>query len=104
MEIKLRNVTKKYFGNNFLTLKNINIDIAKGDFFVILGPPKCGKSTLLRIIAGLTPITSGDLFFNKKRVNNINSQHRNLAMIFKLFSPHFYLTVYKKTHLYHQMH
>lgn len=95
MEIKLQNITKTYFGDTVSTLENINLDIAKNDFFVILGPEKCGKSTLLRMIAGLNSITSGNLYFGSNCVNKIDLKNRNLAMMFQSSSPYLHLTIYK---------
>ncbi|WP_415669302.1 ATP-binding cassette domain-containing protein, partial [Streptobacillus ratti] len=58
MKVELKNVGKKYEGNDVYTLENINLEIESKDFCVILGPSGCGKSTLLRMIAGLNSITT----------------------------------------------
>lgn len=61
-------------------IKNINLDIHKGEIVGIVGPSGCGKSTLLSIIAGLIEPSSGDVFINKEKV--INSS-RNIGYMFQ---------------------
>ena len=61
-DVVLKNVLKNYrLGVLKDTLRNINMEIADGEFIVFVGPSGCGKSTLLRMIAGLEDITSGEL-------------------------------------------
>ncbi|WP_155731545.1 ATP-binding cassette domain-containing protein, partial [Streptobacillus moniliformis] len=72
----------KYEGNDVYTLDNINLEIESKDFCVILGPSGWGKSTLLRMIAGLNSITTGELLFADKIINKVHSKDRNIAMAF----------------------
>lgn len=70
--IKIRNVKKKY--GNKLILNNININILKGQLLGIIGGNGIGKSTLLKIIAGLTKISDGDVIWNKN-YNNLKIRY-----------------------------
>ena len=62
MTIELRNVQKQF--GKVTALNNINLKVENGEFFTILGPSGCGKSTLLNVIAGVVPVTSGEIFFD----------------------------------------
>ena len=69
-DLKLTNVDKTY-GGNVNVLKDINLDIGKGELIVFVGPSGCGKSTLLRMIAGLEKITGGTLEIDGQVVNDV---------------------------------
>ena len=58
--IEMKNIVKKY-GDGFPAVNDISIDVADGEFLILVGPSGCGKSTLLRMIVGLEDITDGDL-------------------------------------------
>ncbi|SQA14895.1 sn-glycerol-3-phosphate import ATP-binding protein UgpC [Streptobacillus moniliformis] len=94
MKVELKNVGKKYEGNDVYTLENINLKIESKDFCVILGPSGCGKSTLLRMIAGLNSITTGELLFDDKIMNKVHSKDRNIAMVFQSYALYPHMTVY----------
>ncbi|WP_066901569.1 ABC transporter ATP-binding protein [Streptobacillus notomytis] len=94
MKVELKNVGKKYEGNDVYTLENINLEIESKDFCVILGPSGCGKSTLLRMIAGLNSITTGELLFDDKIMNKVHSKDRNIAMVFQSYALYPHMTVY----------
>ncbi|ACU78692.1 ABC transporter ATP-binding protein [Mycoplasma mycoides] len=95
MKVELRNISKKYEGNSFYTLENIDLTINDNDFCVILGPSGCGKTTLLRIIAGLNSITKGDLLFDGVKVNNLLPKDRDIAMVFQSYALYPHYNVYK---------
>lgn len=88
-EIIFENITKVY-DKNTVVLDNLNLKIDAGSRVVLLGPSGCGKSTTLRIIAGLSDITSGNLYLNGKISNNIKPQDRNISMVFQNYAlyPH----------------
>ena len=67
--LNLNNIQKKY--GKSTVIENISFDIKAGEFIVIVGPSGCGKSTLLRMVAGLESITSGEMYINKKMVNQL---------------------------------
>ncbi len=92
--ITLNNLVKKY-GDGFPAVNDISIDIADGEFIILVGPSGCGKSTLLRMIVGLEDITDGDLLINGERVNDKAPRDRNLAMVFQNYALYPHLTVYE---------
>ena len=93
-EITLKNIVKKY-GDGFPAVNDVSLDIADGEFMILVGPSGCGKSTLLRMIVGLEDITSGDMLIGDKRVNDKAPRDRNLAMVFQNYALYPHLTVYE---------
>ncbi|MGG6295884.1 ABC transporter ATP-binding protein [Leptolyngbya sp. AN02str] len=87
--VTLRSVTKRY-GNGFLAVESIDMEIPAGSYCCLLGPSGCGKTTTLRMIAGHESITSGDLYIGSTRVNNLPATKRNTAMMFQNYAlfPH----------------
>ncbi|MBG6224356.1 multiple sugar transport system ATP-binding protein [Arthrobacter sp. CAN_A2] len=92
--ITLNHLVKKY-GDGFPAVNDISIDIADGEFIILVGPSGCGKSTLLRMIVGLEDITEGDLLIDGQRVNDKAPRDRNLAMVFQNYALYPHLTVYE---------
>lgn len=86
--VKIVNLTKSF--NNIEILKNINIDINQGEFVTLLGKSGCGKSTTLKLIAGLINPDSGDILFDEKSVLNTTTQNREAVIVFQDYSlfPH----------------
>ncbi|MGB3554087.1 MAG: sn-glycerol-3-phosphate ABC transporter ATP-binding protein UgpC [Jannaschia sp.] len=86
--IELRDVMKRYGAVE--VLRDIDLDIADGEFIVLVGPSGCGKSTLLRMIAGLEPITGGDFLIDGERMNDVRPRDRDIAMVFQSYAlyPH----------------
>ncbi|WP_288350297.1 sn-glycerol-3-phosphate ABC transporter ATP-binding protein UgpC [uncultured Thalassospira sp.] len=82
--VELRNVTKAYAG--LTVMENINLQIADGDFLVLLGPSGCGKSTLLNMIAGLEPTTGGSIHINGRDVTGLEPDERDIAMVFQSYA------------------
>jgi multiple sugar transport system ATP-binding protein len=74
-------------------LKDINIEIDKGGFLVLVGPSGCGKSTLLNTIAGLEPITSGEISINGRSVAGLPPSKRDIAMVFQSYALYPNMTV-----------
>jgi multiple sugar transport system ATP-binding protein len=74
-------------------LKGINLDIDEGGFLVLVGPSGCGKSTLLNTIAGLEPITSGEIRIAGRRVNELHPSKRDIAMVFQSYALYPNMTV-----------
>ena len=92
--ITLNNIVKQY-GDGYLAVKGVSLDIADGEFVILVGPSGCGKSTLLRMIVGLEDITSGDLTIDGKRVNDRAPRDRHLAMVFQNYALYPHLTVFE---------
>ncbi|MCB0949035.1 MAG: sn-glycerol-3-phosphate ABC transporter ATP-binding protein UgpC [Mycobacterium sp.] len=92
--ITMKNIVKKY-GDGFPAVNDVSLDIADGEFVILVGPSGCGKSTLLRMIVGLEEITSGDMLIGEKRVNDKAPRDRNLAMVFQNYALYPHLTVFE---------
>ncbi|AFM17044.1 carbohydrate ABC transporter ATP-binding protein, CUT1 family [Mycolicibacterium chubuense NBB4] len=92
--ITMRNIVKKY-GDGYPAVNDVSLDIADGEFMILVGPSGCGKSTLLRMIVGLEDITSGDMLIGDKRVNDKAPRDRNLAMVFQNYALYPHLTVFE---------
>ncbi len=75
-------------------IKGVDLEIQKGEFMVFVGPSGCGKPTVLRLIAGLEQITSGDLLFDGDRVNNVIPSKRGIAMVFQSYALYPHMKVY----------
>ena len=71
-------------------LRDVNIEIASGEFVVLVGPSGCGKSTLLRIIAGLEEQTTGEIRIGGRVVDEMPAKSRDIAMVFQSYAlyPH----------------
>ena len=80
--------------NGVVAVQNVNLAIADQEFIVLVGPSGCGKSTTLNMIAGLEDITAGDLLIDGKRVNDIEPQDRDIAMVFQSYALYPHMTVY----------
>jgi len=91
-DLKLTDVGKTY-GGTVNVLKDINLDIDKGELIVFVGPSGCGKSTLLRMIAGLESITDGTLEIDGTVVNNVPPAQRGIAMVFQSYALYPHMTV-----------
>lgn len=91
-DLKLTDVEKTY-GGTVNVLKNIDLDIQKGELVVFVGPSGCGKSTLLRMVAGLEKITGGTLEIDGQVVNDVPPSQRGIAMVFQSYALYPHMTV-----------
>ena len=81
----------------YLTLKDvnkINLEIEKGEFIVFVGSSGCGKSTTLRMIAGLEEISKGEFLIDGKRANEMGPRERGIAMVFQSYALYPHMSVY----------
>ena len=90
--ISLEHVTKRY-PDGTEAVKDLNLNIADGEFIVFVGPSGCGKSTALNMIAGLEDISDGDLRMNQKVVNQLSPKDRDIAMVFQTYALYPHMTV-----------
>ena len=91
-EIVLDHITKR-FPDGALAVDDVNLDIADGEFVILVGPSGCGKSTTLNMIAGLEDITSGELRIGGKVVNQMAPKDRDIAMVFQSYALYPHMTV-----------
>ena len=82
--IRFENVNKS-FGNNHV-LKDINLEIEKGELVTLLGPSGCGKSTLLRCLSGLEQVTSGRIYLDGEDITDVSPRRRGIGMVFQQYS------------------
>ena len=92
--ISLRNI-QKTFGKDTQVIKDVNLEIADGEFCVFLGPSGCGKSTLLRMVAGLEEVTAGELYIGGVRMNDVPAAKRQVAMVFQSYALYPHMSVYE---------
>ncbi|WP_199441413.1 ABC transporter ATP-binding protein [Umezawaea beigongshangensis] len=91
-EIVLDKVTKRY-PDGALAVQDVDVEIADGEFIILVGPSGCGKSTTLNMIAGLEDISSGELRIGGERVNERAPKDRDIAMVFQSYALYPHMTV-----------
>ena len=92
----MHSVSVKNLSLNFgavTVLKNMNLDVAEGEFVVLLGPSGCGKSTLLNCLAGLLDITDGQIWIKGKNVTWSEPSERGIGMVFQSYALYPQMTV-----------
>ena len=81
-EVLLDQITKIY-DNGFEAVSDMSLTVADGEFLVLVGPSGCGKTTALRMVAGLEEVTKGEIRIGGRRVNEVPSRDRDIAMVFQ---------------------
>lgn len=84
MSITLDQVTKRYQGAP--VVNDVSLEVAQGEFFVLLGPSGSGKSTLLRAIAGLTGVDHGRISLHGQDVTHVSARHRGVGLVFQNYA------------------
>ena len=92
-EVILKNIIKKY--DTKTIINDVSLKIKDKEFLVLVGSSGCGKSTILRMIAGLEDITSGEIYIGDKCVNNIHPKDRDIAFVFQSYALYPHMTVYE---------
>lgn len=93
--VRLHHIVKKYPGNDEATVKDFHIDVKDKEFIVLVGGSGCGKSTTLRMIAGLEEITEGELYIGDRLVNDVAPKDRDIAMVFQSYALYPHMNVYQ---------
>ncbi|WP_432455633.1 MULTISPECIES: ABC transporter ATP-binding protein [unclassified Agarivorans] len=91
--LNFKNVKKNY--GDVEVVKGFDLHIADGEFVVLLGASGCGKSTTLRMVAGLEDISSGEVVLGGRVINKVNPKDRDLAMVFQSYALYPHMTVYQ---------
>ena len=91
--LSIQSVTKSY--GDLTVVDNLSLGIDKGEFVSILGSSGCGKTTLLRMIAGFIDSNSGAIFLDQKQIDNIPSHRREAAMVFQNYALFPHMTVFE---------
>src|SRR5262249_45348434 len=82
-------VSKRYPGR-IAAVEDLSLGIEDGEFMIFVGPSGCGKTTALRMVAGLEEISEGEIRIGGRRVNDLEPQDRDVAMVFQNYAlyPH----------------
>ena len=91
--VTLKNVVKKY--DTKTIINNVSLEVNDKEFLVLVGSSGCGKSTILRMIAGLEDITGGEIYIDDKCVNNVHPKDRDIAFVFQSYALYPHMTVYE---------
>jgi len=91
--VETRGLTK-HFGDGNAAVNGIDLASTDGEFLVLLGPSGCGKTTLLRMIGGLEPPTSGDVLIGGQVVTDLPPRARQIAMVFQSYALYPHMSVY----------
>lgn len=90
--VRFAGVQKSYDGET-LVVKNLNLDIDRGEFLTMLGPSGSGKTTCLMMLAGFETATSGEIFLDKKPINHVAPHKRDIGMVFQNYALFPHMTV-----------
>ncbi len=92
-KVELKNVTKIYDKKKIID--NVSLEIKDKEFLVLVGSSGCGKSTILRMIAGLETITEGEIYIGDKKVNDVHPKDRDIAFVFQSYALYPHMSVYE---------
>ena len=92
--VRFEKIDKSYDGKE-LVVKNLNLDIAEGEFLTLLGPSGSGKTTTLMMLAGFENPTSGEIYLDKKPISSITPHKRGIGMVFQNYALFPHMTVYE---------
>ena len=90
-KVRLSGIGKKF--GTVEVIRDLNLEVAEGEFCALLGPSGCGKSTLLRMIAGLEDVTEGKIYFDDEDVTEELPTERGIAMVFQSYALYPHMTV-----------
>ena len=82
--VVLRNLVKTY--GAFKAVNDVSLTVNDGEFVALVGPSGCGKTTTLNLVAGLIPITSGEIAIGDRVVNDLDPKDRDIAMVFQNYA------------------
>jgi multiple sugar transport system ATP-binding protein len=91
--VVLRDVVKTY--GKFAAVNRVSLTVEDGEFVALVGPSGCGKTTTLNLVAGLIPISSGEIIIGDRVVNDLDPKDRDIAMVFQNYALYPNKTVYK---------
>ncbi len=91
IKIVLENVSKHF--DKVRALNAVTIEFAPGSLTTLLGPSGCGKTTLLRLVSGLEPVSSGEIWFGDENVTKLSATRRDIGMVFQSYALFPHMTV-----------
>ena len=92
-EVRLDNVVKNY--GSLYAVNHVSLTVADGEFVALVGPSGCGKTTTLNLVAGLIPISGGEIAIGDRVVNTLDPKDRDIAMVFQNYALYPQKSVYK---------
>ena len=97
--LQLRSVSLRYPGRDAAAVHDVDLDVADGEFLVLVGPSGCGKTTTLRLIAGFLRPDSGSIVSDGRVLSDagrvVAPEHRNMGMVFQSFAVWPHMTVFE---------
>lgn len=90
--LEVKNLAVKY--NNFTAVEKVSFNVQEHEFFTLLGPSGCGKSTTLRAIAGLNPVSEGQVVLNGEDITKAPASNRHIGMVFQNYALFPNMTVF----------
>lgn len=91
MQIRLENLTKNY--GKTTAVNDLSVTIEDGHLVSLLGPSGCGKTTVLNMLSGIVPVTSGHIYFDGKDITQMPPEKRNVGLVFQNYSLYPHMTV-----------
>ncbi|MBN9433027.1 MAG: ABC transporter ATP-binding protein [Bosea sp.] len=91
--VVLKDLVKTY--GSFHAVNHVSLTVNDGEFVALVGPSGCGKTTTLNLVAGLIPVTSGDIMIGDRIVNDLDPKDRDIAMVFQNYALYPQKSVYK---------
>ena len=92
-QVVLKDLVKQY--GPFQAVDNVSLTINDGEFVALVGPSGCGKTTTLNLVAGLIPLSSGEIYIGDRLVNDLDPKDRDIAMVFQNYALYPQKTVFK---------
>ena len=92
-KVILQDVVKTY--GNVYAVNHVSLTVEDGEFVALVGPSGCGKTTTLNLVAGLIPMSGGDIYIGDKLVTDLDPKDRDIAMVFQNYALYPNKTVYK---------
>jgi multiple sugar transport system ATP-binding protein len=88
------NKVSKIYSDGTRAVNELNLEIGDGELMVFVGPSGCGKTTALRMVGGLEDISDGEILISGRRVNDLDPQHRDIAMVFQNYALYPHMSVF----------
>lgn len=96
VSLSLKNICRRYVKDNeeFLAVKDVNLEVNAGEFLTFLGPSGCGKTTTLRMIAGFETPTSGEILVDGLNITHLPANERGLGFVFQNYALFPHMTIF----------